>query len=297
MRRVTALSLALLAVLAAAVVPVAAHEINHLSADPQVSPDGRVVLESAYATEDGFLVLYRDWDGTTGEVVGVRPFSATTRDVTEVEATVEEDVWSSFPGNATLTAVLHADSDGDGRFDPEIDAALSSFGRATQATFTVREGSAPVYVSAAGLGPQRASETATIREVALASDGHLVLRASVGGDPATVVGSVPLEAGVHRNVTVPLNSSYVTARNDTFAVFAMAYTGDGDGRLDDDDRPVRAGEAFVATRFSIDPTGDSSLVNTPTATSEASVAVDSPGFGVGLLALLAAVAVLLLARR
>jgi PGF-CTERM protein len=299
MRRVTALSLALLAALLVA--PVAAHEINHLSADPQVSTDGQVVLESAYATEDGFVVLYRDWNGTGGEVVGVRPFSATTRDVTEVTAAVNRTDPSSLPANVTLTAVLHADTDDDGTFDPATDAPLSAFGRATQATFTVRRGDTPAYVSAAGLAPQRTTERATVREVALASDGHLVLRASVGGDPATVVGTTALAAGVHRNVTVPLDAEYVRGRNGTFAVFAMVYTDDGDGRFDDGDRPVRAGETFVATRFSVDPSAGTPtpLVNTPTGTETqspgAASAAPTSGTGPGFGALLAVVTLLALA--
>jgi hypothetical protein len=300
MRRVPALSLALLVALVGLSVPAAAHAINHLSADPQVSADGTVVIESAYATEDGFLVLYRDWDGSSGEVVGVRPFSAATRDVTEVEASVNASVWSSLPANTTLTAVLHADADGDGRFDPSTDAPLSSFGRATQATFTVRDGADRAYVSAAGAAPQRTMSNVTVRAVTLPADGHLVIRTSTGGEPGAVLGSVPLEAGVHRNVSVSLDSSYLASRNGTFAVFAMAYTDDGNGELDGGDRPVFAGEEYVATRFSVDPSPEGSVINTPTDwTDGVAPAIDSsggttgdgPGFGPSL-AVLAGVFVL-----
>lgn len=261
-------------------VVVAAHDVNHLSADAQVSPDGTLVLESAYATSDGFVVLYRGWDGRDGEVVGVTEFSAARVDVTEVPVSLNDSAWDAVEGNATVTAVLYAD-DGErnGTFDP-ADSPQVSFGRATQVTFDVARGTSPVYVSAAGIGAQRSAGEVTVREVSLAEAGHLVLSLSEGGEPGRTLGHVTLDAGTHENLRVGLNRSFLASRNGTFSVFATAYTDDGDGVLDADDRPVRANGSLVTTRFSVSPVDDvetgtpTSAVNTPTAT--APPPTDSP---------------------
>jgi hypothetical protein len=272
-RSLLAVGLALLACLAALAAPALAHDVNHLSADPQVSADGTLVLESAYATSDGFVVLYRDWDGRSGEVVGVTPFSASRADVTEVPVRLDGAAWDAVDRNATVTAVLYADTDDDGTFDPAADDPQVSFGRVTQTTFDVARGEASVYVSAAGLGAQRSAGEVTVREVTLADAGHLVVSLSEGGEPGRTLGHVSLDAGTHEDVRVSLDRSFLTSQNETFAVFATAYADDGDGALDDDDRPVRANGSLVATRFSVRPSDGSAggtptpaLVNTPTAT-------------------------------
>ncbi|MFC7229475.1 hypothetical protein N0B31_18905 [Salinirubellus salinus] len=315
-RSLPAVALALLACLATLAAPALAHDVNHLSADPQVSADGTVVLESAYATSDGFVVLYRGWDGRSGEVVGVTPFSASRVDVTEVPVGVDDAAWDAVDGNATVTAVLYADTDDDGTFDPATDDPQVSFGRVTQATFDVARGEAPAYVSAAGLGAQRSAGEVTVREAALADPGHLVLSLSEGGEPGRTLGHVSLDAGTHEDLRVELDRSFLASQNDTFAVFATVYADDGDGVLDADDRPVRANGSLVATRFSVRPsegptdgTPTPALVNTPTAT-ETPTSTDRPttptatetrtptaedGAGFGLVVTLAALVALAVA--
>lgn len=304
--------LALLLVAAGLAAPALAHDVNHLSADAQVSPDGTLVLESAYATSDGFVVLYRGWNSRDGEVVGVTEFSAARVDVTEVPVSLDDSAWAAIERNTTVTAVLYAD-DGErnGTFDP-ADSPQVSFGRPTQVTFDVARGPSPVYVSAAGIGAQRSAGEVTVREVSLAEAGHLVVSLSEGGEPGRTLGHVTLDAGTHEDLRVALNRSFLATRNGTFSVFATAYTDDGDGVLDADDRPVRANGSLVATRFSVSPVDDvetgtpTSAVNTPRPT--APPTTDSPteattptptrtgesGPGFGLVAAFVAGAVLLL---
>ena len=310
MRRSLALAAVLLFVTAGLAVPALAHDVNHLSADAQVSADGTLALESAYATSDGFVVLYRDWDGRDGEVVGVTEFSAARVDVTEVPVSLNESAWAAIEGNATVTAVLYADEgERNGTFD-EADSPQVSFGLPTRVTVDVARGDAPVYVSAAGIGAQQSAGTVTVREVALADPGYLVLSLSKGGEPGRTLATVPLDAGVHENLRVELNRTFLAERNGTFSVFATAYADDGDGTFDAADRPVRANGSLVATRFSVSPSADvttgtpTSVVTTPTASpTPADPATGTPtttptgtgtsgdgaGFGAGV-ALLAVVA-------
>jgi hypothetical protein len=257
-RSPSAHEVALLALVVLAVaLPVAGvatgHGINHLGADPQVSADGVVRMESVFATEDGFVVIYRD--GGAGErVVASRPFSASTRDVFDVPVRIPADAWADLPTNATLRAALHGD-DGDGAFDPATDPPLTSFGGVAGDSFVVRRGGTAYVGASSGAGVQRSADgTLVVRSVRLPERGYLVLRNSSGGVPGEVVGATALDAGDHANVSVDLDDAFFDARpaNATFSLWAHVYVDDGDGTFDAGDRPVRVGEESVGTRFGVE---------------------------------------------
>ena len=293
MRRAPASAAALLGLAFVAVVLAgglaAGHGINHLSADPQVSADGVVRMESVFATEDGFVVVYHE--GADGErVLAHRPFSASTRDVYDVGVRIPETAWADLPANATLRAVLHGD-DGDGSFDPASDPPLSAFGGVAGESFVVRRGPTAYVGASSGAGVRRSADgVVELRSVHLPERGYVVLRNSSGGAPAEVVGVAPLDAGHHANVSVELDDAFFAARpaNATFSVWAHAYVDDGDGAFDGEDRPIRVGTEPVGTRFGVEklppgrtptPTpGEGSLVVTaaPTGTPTSTGASPSP---------------------
>jgi len=281
---------ALLGVLLAALVglaglagPAVGHGIDHLSADPQASADGVVRMESVFATEDGFVAVYRERGGERGEVVAHRPFDATTRDVFDVAVEVPAGTRADLPRNATLRAVLHGD-DGDGEFDPATDPPLASFGGVAGDSFVVRRGSTAYVGASSGASVQRSPDgVLEVRSVRLPERGYVVLRNSSGGAPGEVVGVTALEAGHHTNVSVELDGVFFADRptNATFSVWAHVYVDDGDGTFDGDDRPVRAGNETVGTRFGAEkvvpgrtptPTpGEGSIVRTATPSATPSV--------------------------
>jgi hypothetical protein len=254
---VVALGLALASVTVALAGGVAAaHGINHLGAAPQASADGLVRMESAFATEDGFVVVYRDREGgeERGEVLAHRPFSASTRDVHDVPVRIPSGTWRDLPTNATLRAVLHGD-DGDGEFDPATDPPLASFGGVAAESFVVRRGPTAYVGASSGGDIQRSADgVVEVRSVHLPERGHLVLRNSSGGRPAEVVGTTALGAGNHTNVPIELDGSFFDDRptGSTFSVWAHAYVDDGDGTFDADDRSIRAGNETVGTRFGVE---------------------------------------------
>lgn len=300
MRRTLAVLLALLAC-AALAVPVAAHA-NHVAADPQVTPDGTLVVESAFILDDGFVAVQRDDGGDPGSVVGHAPLSGGDGFRTDVEVAIDADAWADWDGPARVHLVLRSD-DGDGEFDPDDDRIVRSLGSTAAAVVTVDRGERAV-VTARGVSPQRAAGGAvTVRRAVLPADGHLVLENVSDG---RVLGTTSLAAGAHANVTVPLDASAGTA--DTVGVRAVLYRDDGDGAFDDGDEPVTAGGEPVATRFSVRPDGGTNGTATPdlvttatpfpddTATgTEATESGGQPGFG--LVAGAAALAVLLVGRR
>lgn len=247
-------------VLAAVPLPVAAH-VNHVSADPQVSPDGTLVAETAFIAADGYLAVHRDDDGDVGEAVGHVPLTAAGGLKTDVAVAVDPDVWADWT-TGKLWLVLHT-SDGDGQFEPESDdAVLETFGQPAGTRITVEKGDRAL-ATAETFAPQRLNDSHTsvrIRNATLASDGAVVVRAADGGQ---VLGLTELSAGRHTNVSVALDESFLES-NERFGAKAMLVSGG---------EPVTAGDAPVATVFGVryrdeESTPTPALVRTATPTAE-----------------------------
>lgn len=265
-----ALALAVALVVAATVpLPATAHA-NHVAVDPQVSPDGTVVVETAFAASDGFLVLHRDDGGEPGEPIGHVHVARSDGFRTDVEVFVDGDVWANWT-TGTLWVVLHAD-DGDGTFDSEEDRAVPTFGRAAETHVTVAKGDRAI-VTAIGDVPQRSDDaTVTVRRAALPRDGQLLVRDASDG---RILGRTNLSAGTHEQVDVGLDGSIAEGR-DGLTLEAVVAGRDGD--------PVTAGDQLVATRFGVrfesDGTG-TGVVETATATPNGGPpgALGQDGFG------------------
>lgn len=300
---------ALLAAVALAAVPVAAH-VNHASADPQVSENGTVVVETVYIATDGWVVLHRDDGGSPGEAIGharVREAGGLKEDVA---VGVDDSAWRDW-STRTVWATLHRDR-GDDSFDPDEDPPITSFDRPSGEQFTLARGERAV-VTAAGFAPQRSDGNVTVRRATLPRDGHVVVHnGSVDG---AVVGTASRPAGTHRNVTVALDDAFVRSHGRATLV-ATLYADDGDGRFGDGDSLVRAGDAPVATTFAVrfggngsatptgslvttaTPGGDGGAAGTADGDTETPTDGGGPGFGVaGGLAALVALGLGLATRR
>ncbi|WP_255198670.1 DUF7282 domain-containing protein [Halorarius litoreus] len=292
-------ALALGLVLAAVPLPVAAH-VNHVSADAQVSDDGTLVAETAFVGADGYLVVHRSDGGDIGEPIGHVPLLQAGGLETDVRVTIDSAVWADWT-TQEIWLVLH-NSDGDGRFDPENDPVLETFGQAAGERVTVAKG-ASALVTAEAFAPQRLNAshtTVTVRTATHPRDGAVVVR---NGTDGRELGRTALSAGRHANVTVGLNESFL-ASHEQFTASAVL--------VDDAGETITAGEEPVATTFGVRYRGDvnatptPALVQTatPTPTDEGvpsddtdsatptgpEAATDGPGFG-----LLAALAALVLA--
>ncbi|WP_255151835.1 DUF7282 domain-containing protein [Halorarius halobius] len=294
------------AALAAAVpMPASAH-VNHVAADPQVSPDGRLVAETAFVAVDGYLVVHRDDDGAVGEPIGHAPISQAGGLKTDVSVTVADGAWDDWTTDEAWL-VLHT-SDGDGEFEPDDDEMLTTFGQPAGERITVARGDRAL-VTAAAFAPQRVNASGgavTVRTATLPTDGAVLVR---NGSDGEVVGRANLSAGTHANVSVPIDESFLDGR-DRFTPTAVLVDGDGE--------PLTAGDAAVATTFgarvrggaegTTTPTPPVVQTATPTPASETTAATtsestdtptptDGGGPGFGLAAALAALAAVALLRR
>lgn len=92
--------------------------------------------------------------------------------------------------------------------------------------------------------------------VALNQEGYVVVRTDDGGRPGEPIGSVPLEPGIHEDVTVPLTEPLPDGRT---PLWAAVHTDDGDGTFEPDDDPAVQGVVgLAASPFEV-RTGDRSV--------------------------------------
>jgi len=321
MRRAALATLLALALVASAG-PVVAHG-NHVEVDSQRSTDGTVVVEAVRPLTDGFVVLHRATDGgDLGAPVGHTEvdFEDGFRQAVAVE--MDADAWADWPANGSLWVAFHADSDGDGEFDPGVDERASAFGATTGQSVTLSKSDrAASVVAERAQAQQTTTATATVDAATLPADGFLVLRTESGTD-GRVVASTALSAGSHENVTLDVDPAVFTENRSTVGLYAQLYTDDGDGAFGDGDRLVRAGDSPVSTYFLVwqvdelsttseravrTPTTDGGGVVTPTATSTTSATTDAattgssnssvPGYGVVHALVALALAVVVFARR
>ncbi len=282
-----ALALACVAALAAVPLPVSAH-VNDVRADPQVSADGTVLVETAYVADDAWIALYRDDDGERGELLASQRLSGAGFR-TDLGVTIDEAAWSDWSeGEAgTVHIALHND-EGSSGFDREEDPVLTFFGREATDRFTLERGPG-AYVGTRAFSPQETDgPRVTVRTARLPRDGHLVARnvTNAGDENETAlepVGSTALSAGTHGNVTVELDEEYYERQDARARIGFTVYRDDGDGSFGPGDEPVRAGDEPVTTFVFLNRTdaagggeaggegadgsdGDGAAVTTPSAT-------------------------------
>jgi hypothetical protein len=246
-----AAALACIVALAAAPLPVSAH-INDVTADPQASTDGTVVVETAYVADDAWVALYADDDGERGELLAAdRLRGAGFR--TDLAVTIDEERWDDWgAGEArSVHVALHSD-DGSGGFDREEDAVLTAFGREATDRFTLERGPT-AYVGSAAFSPETVDDgSVQVRNVQLPADGYVVARnvTDPGDEDETAaepVGATALDAGSHGDVTVRLEDSFSEDLGSRARLALTLYRSDGDGSFGPGDEPVMAGGDAVTT--------------------------------------------------
>lgn len=285
---------------------------NHITAGPQASPDGTVVVESVFAINPAFLVLHADDGGEPGRAIGHVWIESGVQ--TGVEIDIYDGVWRNWTGARAVWATVHRDENDNGEFDPGSDPVIRGPSTFVGTAFPVRRSDDGRSVVVGGPpSPEAITDPAVeVDRVALETTGFLALHASEGGQAERPVGHVALDQGDYRSVTVGLDDEFVAAQNGTFRVVAIVYADDGDGTFDSErDPPITVDGEPVLTRIDLRIVEDASngsdggVVVTPTETSTTSAAttdsgsgsVPMAGFGltVGVLGLI--VALVVYARR
>lgn len=234
---------------------------NILAVDSQYTTEGTVELEGAYTLTRSWAAVYTDDAGSLGEPIGHTFLSPDTFH-TETTIAIDEVVWRNWSGARTVHVVMH-NEDGDGEFDPDADPVISQGDEPVGGTISIARAEQPALVAAERLETGTTTGNATVRRVVMPEDGRLVLHA--GGVSGQVVGERALEAGLHAEVTLPLDEDFYRYQGSTFTLTAALYSGSGGDPIDESTR-LTAGDRPVATSFSLEPANKTTP--TPTATPE-----------------------------
>jgi hypothetical protein len=249
----------LLALAVATVAGLAVAHGNHATAHAQTSANGTVVVEQAFLTEPGYLVVRADDNGTPGRVLGHRSLRRGLH--TGATVRIDQSEWDAIDGNATVWTVLHAD-DGDGEFDPDDDDLLLRFDQPAGERVSLGKRSGAAHV-VTGSGVADTDGELLVERVALPDRGHVVVHELENGSLGRPRGSRALDAGTHTDVRVP--HDLPGNRSSWPALSIAAHTDDGDGEFDDDPVVRVAGEPVASPVGVAGPaTGPSTVdVNTP----------------------------------
>ncbi|WP_257297815.1 PGF-CTERM sorting domain-containing protein [Haloarchaeobius sp. FL176] len=281
MRRPLALLLAFAMVSTLVATPVAAHG-SHVRADPQVSDDGTIVVESMFSVNGGYLVVHQDQGDQPGRPVGVVDIDSGARSKFEIQ--IDQQYWDEHEGNRTYWIVLHRDKNpDDGGFDPMVDSSVTGLhGSYVAARIPVgKSADGPARVLAAEYNGQRAdSPSVTLSRVQLNQPGYVVLQRVQAGAPTEVVGTRSLDAGSYDNLSVDIDDSLFESMSvdGTQSLAATLHTSDSDGSFDAEGDGVVAPDGQpVRTFFSFSKVENASattqpLINTPEGTQQGTTA-------------------------
>ncbi|MWG35857.1 DUF7282 domain-containing protein [Halomarina oriensis] len=275
-RRVLAVALTTVLVLASVPLPVSAHG-NSVSVDSQVAADGTIVVENSLFVSDGFIVVHATNEtGGVGPALGERFVPNGLGLQRGVTVNVSDDAWAEWGDEREVWVVAHHDTNRNGEFDPGTDRALSSFGRLAGERVTVGKSDAPANVVVEGFSRvEAANGTMTLHGVTLPEPGYVALERASENGSVELVGVTRLDAGTHRDVAVNLTESFLARTPGDVELRAKLYR-EGSEPFAIRDRPsarandpFTAGEENVSTLFPATVAGDG-------ATSSSEVQVNTP---------------------
>ena len=200
-----------------------------------VRATGIAIASSVSANQDGWLVIYRNSDLSSSEVVGYAPVHQGLN--MGVKVVVSLPLISDRP---MLFAVLQADNGVPGLFEYGIgnrglvDGPVSQNGRLITATFATT--SSPAAAQQTGSQTAASANRITIHDqditsgivladsVTAAQDGWLVIYREPNFGSGAIVGFAPVYQGVNSNVRVAIDTSKIT---DQHTLWAQLHTDSG----------------------------------------------------------------------
>ena len=226
-----------------------------VSASHQVlGDDGQVTIDQVTTEQDGWIVVYVDDDGKTGEVLGHTPVSEGTSE--GILVTIDP----LLVGEA-LYIVLHGDDGEAGKFEfPGPDQPLEYEGQPIEDHFRIDNRATIPEVEVSN---QEVLEdgVVTIDVVAATRPGWLALHIDDGGAPGKIIAYVPVESGINEQLMLTINW-----REATTLLHAVLYEDAGEnGHFEETriDKPVRLEGTPVAVIFEARYPPDVYVVNQP----------------------------------
>lgn len=203
--------------------------------------DRKVVVERAVSHGPGWLVIYRDEEGATGNIIGFAHLEDGVNEQIEVELLTSAV-------SPVLHIIIHEDTRTPGEFDfPGADIPMRFQGQIPNPySFRVDTGNYVIMRDQ----PLSAANTITVSLVVVDVDAWVVIRNNSRGEPGEVIGSLWLPAGIHRNVVVEIDPNLTT-----MTLFVVLHLDTGQLQVfdfpDGVDIPLQRNRSFIQVPFTL----------------------------------------------
>lgn len=163
--------------------------------------DSKIVVERAVSRGPGWLAIYRDEDGQTGNIIGFAPLEDGVNE--QVEVPILTTIVSPL-----LHIIIHEDGGDLGDFDfPAGDGPMLFQGKIPNPyDFRIDTGNYMIFRDQS-LSPEN---TITVSLVVVDVDAWVTVRSDSDGVPGEVIGKTWVTAGLHRNVVVEIDPDLTT---------------------------------------------------------------------------------------
>jgi hypothetical protein len=164
--------------------------------------DGKIVVERATSQGPGWLVVYRDDEGLTGNIIGFSPLEDGDNQQIEVELLTSEV-------SAVLHIIIHEDDGTIGEFDfPAGDGPMRFHGRIPPNPFSFRTDTGNYLI----LKDQPLSDdnTITVSLIVVDVDSWVTIHTNSASQLGEIIGMLWLPAGLHRDVELELDTESTT---------------------------------------------------------------------------------------
>lgn len=196
--------------------------------------DDAIIIERAVSYGPGWAVVYYDEDDQPGRIIGYAP----------LEDGVNEQVVVPIASGlvtAQLFVRLHEDGGAPGEFNPNEDPPVLFQGALPEpASFRIDLGSYLIAREQA-IGEE---DTIMVELVVVAQPAWVVIRADEEGQPGAILGQRLLDAGINRNILVPLETTdltetlYIALHSDNAPFGEFNYPDGEDAPLTRNNNPI-----------------------------------------------------------
>lgn len=202
-----------------------------------------IVVERAISRGPGWLVVYGDDEGQTGNIIGFALLEDGINEQIEVEILTSEV-------SAVLHIVIHEDDGTLGEFDfPVGDGPMRFNGQLPANPFDFRTDSGNYLILQDQ--PLSAANTITLSLVVVDVDAWVTIHTNSAEQPGEIIGSLWLPAGLHRDVEIELDPELTT-----ITMYVVLHLDTGRPQIfeypDGVDIPLQRNRSFIQVPFTLD---------------------------------------------
>jgi hypothetical protein len=205
--------------------------------------DNKIVVERAISQGPGWLVVYRDEEGQTGNIVGFALLEDGVNERIEVEI-LTSDV------SAVLHIIIHEDDGALGEFDfPAGDGPMRFQGQIPPNPFSFRTDTGNYLILQDQ--PLSAANVITLSLVVVDVAAWVTVHTNSAAAPGQIIGLLWLPAGLHRDVVVEIDPELTT-----ITMYVVLHLDMGQPLVfdfpDGVDIPLQRNRSFIQVPFTLE---------------------------------------------